>query len=107
MIDVGWGDVFFACDECGIHEQIENRLINACKFGYAFQFDHCSCEKVGDEFFSAGYCEDAFIRLERRRNAGVRKTGRLFRREMYRKKRSRGLQIKQWKLNAANTKNSK
>ena len=50
MIDVGAKSVCFVCDECGIHEQIERRMQVARELGENLQYDHCSCDKVGDEF---------------------------------------------------------
>lgn len=85
MIDVGAKSVCFACDECGIHEQIECRMRVARELGENLQYDHCSCDKVGDEFWAGGYCEDAFAEKPSKRNEGRRKTGRAYRRKMRRK----------------------
>lgn len=83
MIDVG--NVSFACDECGICEQLEWRSRVAQELGETLQFDHCSCAKVGDEFWAGGYCGDAFIKNPPNRDGGNRKTGRAYRRRMHRK----------------------
>ena len=83
MIDVG--NVSFACDECGICEQLEWRSRVAQELGETLQFDHCSCAKVGDEFWAGGYCGDAFIKNPPKRDGGNRKTGRAYRRRMHRK----------------------
>lgn len=85
MIDVGAKTVCFACDECGIHEQVERRMQVARELGENLQYDHCSCDKVGDEFWAGGYCEDAFAEKPSKRNGGRRKTGRAYRRKMRRK----------------------
>ena len=85
MIDVGVKTVCFACDECGIHEQVERRMQVARELGENLQYDHCSCDKVGDEFWAGGYCEDAFAEKSSKRNEGRRKTGRAYRRKMRRK----------------------
>ena len=85
MIDVGAKSVCFACDECGIHEQIERRMQVARELGENLQYDHCSCDKVGDEFWAGGYCEDAFAEKPSKRNEVRRKTGRAYRRKMRRK----------------------
>lgn len=82
MIDVGAKSVCFACDECGIQEQIEHRMQVACELGKNLQYDHCSCDKVGDEFWVGGYCEDAFSEKPSRRSNGKHKTGRAYRRKM-------------------------
>jgi len=82
MIDVGAKSVCFACDECGIHEQIERRMQVARELGENLQYDHCSCDKVGDEFWAGGYCEDAFAEKPSKRNEVRRKTGRAYRRKM-------------------------
>ena len=81
MIDVG--NVSFACDECGICEQLEWRSRVAQELGETLQFDHCSCAKVGDEFWAGGYCGDAFIKNPPNRDGGNRKTGRAYRRRMH------------------------
>lgn len=85
MIDVGAKNVYFACDECGICEQLERRLQDAHELGEDLQFDYCGCDKVDAEFFAGGYCEDAFIKEPAKRNRGSRKTGRAYRRKMRRK----------------------
>ena len=85
MIDVGAKSVYFACDECGICEQLERRLQVAHELGEDLQFDHCSCGKIDAEFFAGGYCEDAFAEKAPKRSKGKRKTGRAFRRKMRRK----------------------
>ena len=77
-------NTYFACDECPIVEEFERRMEIAKQypeFG-AFQFDHCACDKVEDEFFMCGYCEDAWITLPSNKKKGVRKTGRAYRRKM-------------------------
>lgn len=86
MIDVGYQNCQFACDECPIVEGLEHRLTNAEKYGYPFQFDYCGCEKVGDIFFMCGYCEDAWCREKPLQKNGRRKTGRAYRRQMKRQK---------------------
>lgn len=83
MIDVG--NVCFACDECGICQELEWRSRVAQEHGEPIQFDHCACEKVGDEFWAAGYCGDAFAEKPMVNSGGRRKTGRAFRRKMRRK----------------------
>lgn len=85
MIDVGAESVCFACDECGICEQLERRLRVAHELGGDLQFDHCSCDKVGEEFWMMGYCEDAFVEKPSKKTKGKRKTGRAFRRKMRRR----------------------
>lgn len=85
MIDVGSETVYFACDECGICEQLGSRLRCAEETGTVLQFDHCSCDKIGHEFFIGDYCEDAFIERAAEKTKGKRKTGRAYRRKMHRK----------------------
>lgn len=83
MIDVG-GDKFFACDECPIVEQFERRMALAIEhpeYG-GFQFDHCGCDKLYDEFWQYGYCEDAWVDVPKHQHKGKRKTGRAYRRKM-------------------------
>lgn len=80
MIDVG--NMYFVCDECGICEQLEWRLQVARELGKALQFDHCSCDKVGTEFWDGGYCEDAFAEKPSEKNGVGHKTGRAYRRKM-------------------------
>ena len=86
MIDVGYENCQFACDECPIVDELEYRLAIEEDYGYPFQFDHCSCDKVGDEFFLCGYCEDAWHREKPLQKDGRRKTGRAYCRQMRRKK---------------------
>lgn len=93
MIDVGSETCYFACDECGICEQLGRRLRCAEETGTELQFDHCSCDKIDNEFFIGGYCEDAFVDKHLPRRKGRRKTGRAFRREMKTKKLNRLLGI--------------
>lgn len=81
MIDVGCPK-FFACDECPIVAELDYRLANSEKYGYPFQFDHCACDKVEDEFFYCGYCGDAWADVPKRKKKGKRKTGRAYRRKM-------------------------
>lgn len=89
MISVGIWDGkehIFACDECGICEGLERRLRVAQEhpeYG-DFQFDHCGCDKVGEEFWMIGYCGDAFVQKDARKGFGRRKTGREYRRKMHR-----------------------
>lgn len=85
MMDVGCKRLF-ACDECGIIEELDYRLARAIKYPEygEFQFDHCGCDKVSDEFFYCGYCEDAWVDKPMRQNFGKRKTGREYRRKMRR-----------------------
>ena len=86
MIDVG-GSRYFACDECPIVEQLDRRMALAIEhpeYG-EFQFDHCGCDKVFDEFFWCGYCEDAWVDMPIQQKQGRRKTGRAYRREMRKK----------------------
>lgn len=86
MIDVG-GPEFFACDECPIVEELGLRMsiaVNHPEYG-EFQFDHCGCDKVGDEFFMCGYCNDAWVDVPTNNKTGQRKTGRKYRRKMRRK----------------------
>lgn len=81
MIDVGCPKLF-ACDECPIVAELYYRLANSEKYGYPFQFDHCACDKVEDEFFYCGYCEDARTDVRKPKRKGKRKTGRAYRRKM-------------------------
>lgn len=83
MLDVG-AQQLFSCDECPIVCQLERRLAmaNGDPKSVDFQFDHCGCEKVEDEFFWCGYCEDAWVDRPKRRSGGRRKTGRAYRRKM-------------------------
>ena len=85
MIDIGAPAWNFACDECGICMQIENRMRVAEETETEFQFDHCSCDKIDAEFFIGGYCEDAFTDKSLPHHKGKRKTGRAFRRKMRKK----------------------
>lgn len=85
MIDVGRETVYFACDECGICEQLGRRLRCAEETGTELQFDHCSCDKIDNEFFLGGYCEDAFVEKAIKKSKGRRKTGRAYRRKMHKK----------------------
>ncbi len=86
MIDVG-GAQCFACDECPIVEQLEQRLSIAAKYPEygGLQFDHCGCDKVDNEFWNGGYCEDAWTPMPAHHNAGQRMTGRAYRRKMHQK----------------------
>ncbi len=86
MIDVG-AQQFFACDECPIICQLDRRLAIADgdPKSVDFQFDHCGCDKVEDEFFQCGYCEDAWVDTQKQPKKGQRKTGRSYRRRMRRK----------------------
>ena len=90
MIETHMG--LFACDECPIVEELEYRQTIAEQCGW-FQHDHCACEKVGDEFFSSGYCSDAWAKAEKTAPHGKRKTGRAYRRKMERQKLKRNLWI--------------
>lgn len=85
MIDVG-GPRLFACDECPIVEQLDRRLAIAEEYPQYgdFQFDHCGCDKVYDEFWQYGYCEDAWVDILQHYDYGRRKTGRAYRRKMRR-----------------------
>ncbi len=83
------GSVFFTCDECGIVQELDYRMMVAHECGEDIQYDHCACEKVGDEFFMMGYCDDAFCRVEAVKRNGMRKTGRAYRRAMAKKKKVR------------------
>ena len=83
MIDIG--NEYFACDECGICEELEWRMRVAAERGDIIQFDHCGCVKIDDEFWSGGYCEDAFSPKPAKQNIGHRKTGRAYRRAMHRR----------------------
>lgn len=85
MIDIGSKEWYFACDECGICEQLDSRLRVADETRTELQFDHCSCDKIDAEFFMGGYCEDAFVEADTGKIKGKRKTGRAFRRRMHRK----------------------
>lgn len=44
-----------ACGECPMCEQLDYRLRLAKEYG-DFQYWYCGCDKVGGEFFLAGYC---------------------------------------------------
>lgn len=84
MIDVGC-QKYFACDECPIVAQLDRRLAVAAEnpeYG-DFQFDHCGCDKVYDEFFWCGYCEDAWVDMPAPQKSGKRQTGRAYRRKMH------------------------
>lgn len=88
MIDIGCKKCNFTCDECPIVEEFEYRMKIAeehPEWGN-FQFDHCGCEKVGDEFFMCGYCGDAWSNKHTPGKKGKRKTGRAYRRQMKRQK---------------------
>ena len=50
----------FRCVDCPIAQDIERRLKIAEDMNCEFQFDHCYCDKIGEEFFIGGYCEDAW-----------------------------------------------
>lgn len=94
MIDVDCQELF-ACDECPIVNEFELRMgisINHPEYG-GFQFDHCGCDKVGDEFFACGYCEDGWVGKPARSKSGKRKTGRAYRRRMKAKKLNRLMNI--------------
>lgn len=94
MIDVG-GKKLFACDECPIVKQLEYRMavsIEHPEYG-EFQFDHCGCDKVEDEFFACGYCEDAWVDRPTKQKRGQRRTGRAYRRKMRIQKRNRQMDI--------------
>lgn len=86
MVDVGI-KVLFACDECPIVDEFEQRMEIAIRYPEygGFQFDHCGCDKVGDEFFMCGYCEDAWASKRAEQESGRRNTGRAYRRKMRRK----------------------
>lgn len=81
MIDIG-GQRLFACDECPIVAELDYRLTNSKKYGHPFQFDHCACDKVYEEFWQYGYCEDAWVDRPKQPKKGKRKTGRAYRRQM-------------------------
>lgn len=92
MIDVGAPELF-ACDECPIVDELELRMgiaIDYPEYG-GFQFDHCGCDKVSDEFFMCGYCEDAWVGKPPKQKSGKRKTGRAYRRRMKAKKLKRAM----------------
>ena len=94
MIDVGCKELF-TCDECPIAEELELRMgiaIDHPEYGN-FQFDHCGCDKVGDEFFQCGYCEDAWASFHTKPKSGKRKNGRAYRRRMKAKKLNRLMDI--------------
>lgn len=94
MIDVN-GQQMFACDECPIVKQLERRLLLSIEFPeYGdFQFDHCACDKVGDEFFSCGYCEDAWVDRPKIKQKPRQERGRAYRRKMTAKKNNRRLNL--------------
>lgn len=71
----------FLCVDCPICEQFDYRQQLAQDYG-DFQYWHCSCPKVGEEFFLAGYCGDAFAAKEAPKSNNPRKTGRGYRRSM-------------------------
>lgn len=83
------GCICFACDECGIVRELDYRMGIADECGEDIQYDHCACDKVGDEFFAMGYCGDAFQCIKPVKCKGKRKTGRAYRRAMTRKKKVR------------------
>lgn len=93
MIEVGCDTRYFACDECGIVEELDYRMRIADEHNEYLQFDHCGCDKVGDEFFMSGYCEDAFVEKPRPKKKGARKTGSAYRREQAVKKRNKRMEI--------------
>lgn len=93
MIDIGCSGCYFACDECGMIEELDYRLRIADEYGENLQYDHCGCDKVGDEFFMSGYCEDAFVEKPVGRKQGKRRTGSAHRREQRVKKRDRLMKI--------------
>ena len=97
MIDVG-GTAHFMCDECPIVEQLDRRLAFAKQFPEhgEFQYDHCGCDKVGEEFWMCGYCEDAWAGTPTEiAKSGKRKTGRAYRRYMKKQKFERRKAISQ------------
>ena len=83
MINIGNKQRYFACDECNLCSQLDFRLKLAEEYG-DFQFWHCGCDKVSEEFFMAGYCEDAWVEVQNNKVVGKRKTGRAYRRKMAR-----------------------
>ncbi len=94
MIDVG-GPQLFACDECPIICQLDYRLKIAeehPEYG-DFQFDYCGCDKVYDEFWQCGYCEDAWVDPPKQPKKGKHKTGRAYRRQMRVQKLNRQMNI--------------
>lgn len=94
MIDVG-GPELFACDECPIVAEFELRMgiaINHPEYG-EFQFEHSGCDKVSDEFFLCGYCEDAWVGKPEKKKSGKRRTGRAYRRQMRAAKFNRQMDI--------------
>ena len=86
-------DICFACDECPICEGLEYRLSIAEEGGYDTQIEYCGCDKVEDEFFISGFCEDAFIKKTPKEKRGKRKTGSAYRRAMAVKKKEDRLKI--------------
>lgn len=92
MIELS-GSRNFACDECGICEELDWRLQVARELNREPQVDHCGCVKTGpngiDEFFAAGYCEDAFRAKQPLTKDQPRQTGRAYRRRMEAIKQSR------------------
>lgn len=91
MIKIG-DNRYFACDECPIlsKSSLQHRLELEKEYG-EFQFDHLGCDKVDCEFFARGYCEDAFVEIEKPRMKGVRKSGAAYRRAMNSKKKKRSI----------------
>jgi len=94
MIDVG-AQQLFACDECPIVCQLDRRLAMADgnPKSIDFQFDHCGCDKVYDEFWQCGYCEDAWVDPPKQSKKGKRRTGRAYRRQMRVQKLNRQMNI--------------
>lgn len=94
MIDVDRLQMF-ACDECPIIEQFESRMAFATEHPWYgdFQFDHCGCDKVGDEFFICGYCEDAWVDRPNTEQKSCQAQGRAYRRKMTTKKHNRLLKL--------------
>lgn len=93
MIDIGCDDRCFACDECGIIQELDYRLRIADEYSEFLQFDHCGCDKVGSEFFMSGYCEDAFVDKPRSKKQGQRRTGLAYRKEQSVKKHNRLMEL--------------
>ena len=75
----------FRCIECPICEQLEDRL-KYVDNNTEFQFNHYSCCKVDGDFFTCGYCEDAWQENKFNQRQGKRNTGRRYRRYIKKKK---------------------
>lgn len=86
MVKIGNG--YFSCDECPIIDGFDRRIHNAQENEHRPQIEYCSCDKIADEFWAGGVCEDAFCKSIVPPKDGRRKTGLAYRRVMAVKKRN-------------------